>query len=298
MRELLFFTPEHKYLVWGKESWTISAHINGDVYVSDGSYTGKKLSRLWKEKPELFGKKRRSRSPLGSFPLLVKIITADDDLSIQVHPDDSYAFENENGSLGKTECWYILDCNDDAHLVNGHNAKDKAELKAMINENRFDELIREIPVKAGDFIQINPGTIHAIKGGIRLLEIQQSSDITYRLYDYDRLIGKSPRQLHLKQSLDVITCPDLASGNLTTAMKRPVNQLNELVKCEYYTVWEAEVSLEMTLNQKHPFMIVCVISGEGQTEDKKIKKGDHFIIPHGYGDVTFSGEMKLILAIS
>ena len=112
------------------------------------------------------------------FPLLVKIIDAKDDLSIQVHPDDAYAKAHENGSLGKTECWFILDCKENATLVVGHNAKTKEELEQMIHEGRWKEFIREIPIKPGDFIQIDPGTVHAIKGGTLLLETQQSSDIS------------------------------------------------------------------------------------------------------------------------
>jgi len=112
----------------------------------------------WEKHPELFGNTGMDR-----FPLLVKIIDAKDDLSIQVHPDDAYAKVHENGSLGKTECWFILDCKENATLVAGHNAKTKEELERMIHEGRWKEFIREIPIKPGDFIQIDPGTVHAIK---------------------------------------------------------------------------------------------------------------------------------------
>ena len=120
------------------------------------------------------------------FPLLIKIIDAKSDLSIQVHPDNAYAKEHENGSLGKTECWYILDSEPGTQIVIGHHAKDKEELMQMVEEKRWKDLIREVPVKKGDFYQIDPGCVHAIKGGTVILETQQSSDITYRVYDYDR----------------------------------------------------------------------------------------------------------------
>lgn len=109
------------------------------------------------------------------------------DLSIQVHPDDAYAGEHENGSLGKTECWYVLDCEPGTEIVIGHNAKDKAEVEKMIRNHEWSDFIRKVPVHKGDFFQINPGCVHAIKGGTLILETQQSSDITYRVYDYDRL---------------------------------------------------------------------------------------------------------------
>ena len=140
-------------------------------------------------------------------------IDAKDDLSIQVNPDDAYAKVHENGSLGKTECWFILDCKENATLVAGHNAKTKEELEHMIHEGRWKEFIREIPIMPGDFIQIDPGTVHAIKGGTLLLETQQSSDITYRVYDYDRLSNGKPRQKHIAQSFTVITVPAKSAEN-------------------------------------------------------------------------------------
>lgn len=298
--EILFFDPEIKELVWGNEDWTISAHAHGDVKVKGGSYSGMSLSRLWTKHPELFGEGvgqgDTSLAP-PSFPLLVKIITTIDDLSIQVHPDDQYAARHENGSLGKTECWYILDCDADAHLVLGHNAKDQNELREMMESNRFTELIREVPIGKGDFIQMNPGTVHAIKGGIRLLEIQQSSDITYRLYDYGRVACGKPRPLHLQQALDVIKCPaPHASDSIIAACKRPVNQLCKLIACAYYTVWELAVAGKITINQEYPFLIICVIAGEGVIQDKQISEGDHFIVPCGFGEIHLRGEMRLILA--
>ena len=172
------------------ECWAISAHENGDCEVAEGEYKGQRLSVLWAEHPELFG---NEDGCLGDrFPLLIKIIDAKDDLSIQVHPDDAYAAANENGSLGKTECWYILDCEPDTSIVIGHHAKDKEELKQMVEQGNYSQLIRQIPVHKGDFFQIDPGCVHAIKGGTVILETQQSSDVTYRVYDYDRSAQNAP----------------------------------------------------------------------------------------------------------
>lgn len=142
--------------------------------------------RIVEKHPEVFGNVDSDR-----FPLLIKIIDAKDDLSIQVHPDDDYAKVHENGSLGKTECWYILDCKENATIVIGHNAWTKRGIKPMIHEGKWSEFIREIPIKKGDFLQIDPGTVHAIKGGTLILETQQNSDITYRVYDYGRLSMES-----------------------------------------------------------------------------------------------------------
>ena len=155
------------------ECWAISAHPNGDCTITSGDHAGKTLSWLWANHRELFGGAEGE-----VFPLLVKIIDAADDLSIQVHPDDAYAAEHENGSLGKKECWYVLDADEGATIVVGQRARDRAEFAAMVEEGRWDELLNEIPIHAGDFFQIDPGTVHAIKAGTVVLESQQSSDVT------------------------------------------------------------------------------------------------------------------------
>ncbi len=306
-RPILFLDPVFKEMIWGGnqlaekfgyeipsdktgECWAVSAHPNGDCTVREGEYAGRKLSELFKEEPELFGS-----LPLDRFPLLIKIIDAKADLSIQVHPDDAYAKVHENGSLGKTECWYILDCPEDATLVVGHNAGSREELKEMIDQKRWSELIREVPVKKGDFIQINPGTVHAIKGGLMILETQQNSDITYRVYDYDRLSNGKPRELHVQQSIDVITVPaPSAEDSVSHAADLPANTMNELIACDYYKVYKLTVTEPVSFEQEHPFLIMSVIEGEGLVNGQMIRKGDHFILPSGFGKVELQGDMTLI----
>ncbi len=306
-RPILFLNPVFKEMIWGGnqlaekfgyeipsdktgECWAVSAHPNGDCTVREGEYASRKLSELFKEEPELFG-----NLPLDRFPLLIKIIDAKADLSIQVHPDDAYAKVHENGSLGKTECWYILDCPEDATLVVGHNAGSREELKEMIDQKRWSELIREVPVKKGDFIQINPGTVHAIKGGLMILETQQNSDITYRVYDYDRLSNGKPRELHVQQSIDVITVPaPSAEDSVSHAADLPANTMNELIACDYYKVYKLSVTEPVSFEQEHPFLIMSVIEGEGLVNGQMIRKGDHFILPSGFGKVELQGDMTLI----
>jgi len=306
MREILFIKPVFKSMVWGGnrlrtefgydipddhtgECWAISAHQNGDCTIKSGTFQGKSLSWLWENKRELFGNRPEDR-----FPLLIKIIDAKDDLSIQVHPDDKYAYENENGALGKTECWYILDCKEDGKIVIGHNARDKEELKQMVDQKRWNELIRVRPIKKGDFFQITPGTVHAIKGGTMLLETQQSSDVTYRLYDYDRLDNGKPRQLHIKESIDVISCPhrDVVIDPKITGWEG--GTITELINDKHYTVQKIDIDGTMAMEQDKDFMNVSVIDGEGEIDNIKIAKGDHFIIPFGYGQFSLTGKMSLI----
>ena len=306
---ILYLNPVFKQMIWGGarlatdwhyeipgndtgECWAVSAHPNGDCTVREGIYKDKKLSELWEEHPELFGNIDSDR-----FPLLVKIIDTKEDLSIQVHPDDAYAKVNENGSFGKMECWYVLDCNKDSSLVIGHNAKSKEELTEMIHNGRWSKLIREIPVRQGDFIQIDPGTVHAIKGGLMILETQQNSDITYRVYDYDRLTNDKPRELHIDKSIDVITIPAKPEQESVKNVGRlQPGKMNQLISCDYYKVWKLDVTEPVTLSQEYPFLIVSVIEGEGLINGQMIGKGDHFILPNGYGTASLQGNMQLILS--
>ncbi len=306
MRELIVLEPVFKETIWGGnrlhtdyhydipsdhtgECWAISAHPNGDCKVVEGDYAGMTLRQLWDTNREVFGNLEGDQ-----FPLLIKIIDAKADLSIQVHPDDAYAAVHEKGSLGKTECWYILDCDDDAQIVIGHHAKDSQEVADMIHDRRWKDFIRVIPVKKGDFFQINPGCVHAIKTGTLILETQQSSDITYRVYDYDRLSDGKPRQLHVEESIAVIKAPFEASTTKPQEMMIGDTWVTKLVTCDYYTVDKLEVKGSVTFTQDKPFVNVSILEGTGFINDRAIQKGDHFIIPADFGDYTFSGDMMVI----
>lgn len=310
MRELLFVEPVFKEAIWGGsrlrevfgyeipsdhtgECWAVSAHKNGDCRVASGTLAGQTLSSLWKEHRELFGK---FGEDCHEFPLLIKIIDAKNDLSIQVHPDNAYAAEHENGSLGKTECWYILDCDEGATIVIGHYAKNKEELEAMIREGRWSEFIREIPLKKGDFFQINPGCVHAIKGGTLVLETQQSSDITYRVYDYDRLSDGKPRQLHVKQSIDVIEVPfvDRADEKPVLVADSDNGRKYHLITCDYYTADKIDITGTWEEDYGDRFANVSILEGQGTADGIPVSKGCHFIVPAGYGAIKFEGKMSLI----
>lgn len=306
MHKMLFLSPVFKEMIWGGsrmresfgypipgvhtgEAWIVSAHPQGSSTVTDGVFAGQTLADLWDNHRELFG------GTAGDvFPLLVKIIDAKQDLSIQVHPDDSYAGACENGALGKTECWYILDCDEDASIVLGHNAQTKEELRRMIEEGRWDSLIKTRPIKPGDFFQITPGTVHAIKGGTLLIETQQNSAITYRLYDYGRLSDGKPRELHIDKSIDVITCPHAEQDTKGLPQKQEGFTKTQLVSCEFYTVDKYEVTKALTLSQDYPFLIVNVTDGAGEADGHAVKKGDNFILPYGYGSCSITGTLQLI----
>lgn len=307
IREIMFLEPVFKETIWGGrrlkeefgyqvdgenvgECWGIAAHPNGDVEVKGGTFDGMKLSAVWKEHPEVFGYAKQDR-----FPLLTKIIDAQADLSIQVHPDDAYAKEKENGSLGKTECWYVLDCPKDATLIIGHHAKTREEMEDMVQKGEWNRFLREVPVKKGDFIQINPGTLHAIKGGFLILESQQNSDITYRVYDYDRLSDGKRRPLHIRQSMDVTTVPaETVENTIQSTDGLPENQLNRLYSCKYYEVFKLDVKGEMAFEQSFPFLLMSVVEGSGSVNGFALQKGAHFILPYELGMVNMTGEMTMI----
>ena len=170
----------------------------------------------------------------------------------------------------------------------------KEELEQMIHEGRWKEFIREIPIKPGDFIQIDPGTVHAIKGGTLLLETQQSSDITYRVYDYDRLSNGKPRQLHIAQSIDVITVPAKSAENSVVHTEEKEDAIQQLIRCPYYTVYRIDVEHRVETWQDKPFVLMSVVEGEGTLNGTHLKKGDHLILPDGYGKVELQGRMKII----
>lgn len=304
--EIIFLEPVFKQMIWGGnrlhsafgydipgndtgECWAISAHPNGDCKIKNGSFEGYTLSELWEKNRVIFGNAKGE-----VFPLLTKIIDAKADLSIQVHPNDAYAKKNEKGALGKTECWYVLDCDKDATIVIGHHAKDKEELKSMIANHCWKDLIREIPVKKGDFFQIEPGCVHAIKGGTMILETQQNSDVTYRLYDYDRVSNGEKRELHIEKSIDVIEVPFKEKKKSKSLGETHNTWFEELVSCPYYSVWKGTVDGNEILKQDKKFMLVSVIEGSGLIGDVPIKKGDYFILPYDFGEDEVSGKFTII----
>ena len=273
------------------ECWAISAHPNGDCQIEDGPFAGHTLSWLWDNHRELFGNLEGKE-----FPLLIKILDAKDDLSIQVHPNDAYAAEHENGSLGKTECWYVLDCDEDATIIVGQRVKDRAECAQMIEEGRWGDLLNEVPIHKGNFFQINSGTVHAIKAGTLILETQQSSDVTYRLYDYDRpgADGKL-RPLHIQQSLDCIDFGAQAPTNGTVTAPE-VDGITELEKNDIYTVDRIRVNGEKHLTQDWPFVCLSVIDGEGTVCGETVHKGSHLLVPSTVNALDLDGTMELIIS--
>ena len=308
MDNLIFLKPIFHEKIWGGtrlntvfnyeipsektgECWAISAHQNGDCEVIDGPFSGKTLSELWTHHRELFGNIEGD-----CFPLLTKILDASDDLSVQVHPDDEYGLKHE-GELGKTECWYILDADEDAELIFGHHAKTKEEFIEQIESNNWDQLLRKVKVKKGDFFHVPTGTIHALKKGTLVLETQQSSDTTYRLYDYDRLGDDGcPRPLHLQHSIDVSSIPHQEERFSYEVQNIENHVLTNFVTCDYFTVSKWDIRGNYCCKHEKPFTLVSVLEGNGQFNGHSILKGQHFIVPTQIKELQIEGHLDLMIA--
>lgn len=310
MQEPLFLKPVFQEKIWGGsrlrtvfgfdipndkigEDWAISAHPHGVSVVENGPFKGWKLDDLWKEHKELFG---HPTEPV--FPLLIKILDAEDDLSVQVHPDDAYGMAHE-GELGKTECWYIIDAEPGAEIIYGHHAKTREELAEMIQDSRWDDLLKKVPVKKGDFFYVPSGTIHAIGKGIMILETQQSSDTTYRVYDYDRKDDKgNTRELHIQQSVDVTTVPAKAPELQIKEIRQGNSSIVTYVETEFFNVYEWDIKGITSFKKQAPYTLMTVIDGAGElvidNQTYPLEKGTSAILPSDITEWKVQGELSII----
>ncbi|EMF0174021.1 mannose-6-phosphate isomerase, class I [Enterococcus hirae] len=310
MQEPMFLKPVFQEKIWGGsrlrsvfgfdipndkigEDWAISAHPQGVSVVENGEYQGQKLDELWQNHKELFG---NPTEPV--FPLLIKILDAEDELSVQVHPDDAYGMKHE-GELGKTECWYIIDAEPGAEIIYGHHAKTREELAEMIQEGRWDDLLKKVPVKKGDFFYVPSGTIHAIGKGIMILETQQSSDTTYRVYDYDRKDANgNTRELHIQQSIDVTTVPAITPQIQMKEVRKGNSSIVTYLETEFFNVYEWDIKGITSFKKQAPYTLATVIDGAGElVVNEKIyplTKGASFILPNDVTEWTVQGELSII----
>ena len=310
MDKIVFLEPVFCERIWGGrnlekfnfsipqgdigEAWVIAAHDNGSSKITNGSLAGLTLKEAYEKHPTLFTEKVYDK-----FPLLIKILDASDNLSVQVHPEDDYAKVNENGELGKTECWYVLDAKEDAKLVYGHSAITREEFNSRIDNAEWNELFIEEKVKEGDFFYIPAGTLHAIGEGILIYEVQQNSDTTYRVYDYDRTDKDgNKRELHIEKTKDVTTVP-FEKVELDQEVYEVGNiKVTQLAEERYFGVYKIEVSGEAELTKNDTGNLFTVLEGQGRIKVEDIvydiKKGDSFILTTQCSDYLLDGDMLLI----
>lgn len=275
MTRIIKLNNVNKQLIWGSEDWVVSGHKNGMGTILGGEFDQMTIEQLISERPDIF-----NHQVLSELPLLIKIIDARDDLSIQVHPGDQYAEEVEN-SLGKTECWYILGAADDADIIVGHHAKDKKEMQEYINDQNVMELLDVKPVNQGDFFYIPSGTIHAIRRNTKILEVQQSSDITYRLYDYQRLSDGQLRELHINKALDVIDFNQAKMENKVETKAIDNGTITCLVKSEFFDVYKCDITGVNKLKNDFDYILGVTLSGNITINGEVLAENQGFIIPHG-----------------
>lgn len=287
------------------ESWECSTHPDGLSYISDGEYKGLSLLEVLNNNPEFLGEHFKNTSKL---PILVKFIDAQNKLSIQVHPDDNYAKENENGSLGKYEMWYVLDAKEDASLIFGlHHKVDKSDIIRALENDAIEKYTQNIKVKRGDVFFVKPGTIHAIGAGILIVEIQQNSNLTYRLFDYNRFDknGKK-RELHIKKALDVADFTESPEPRQPMRILKysPGCAKELLCVCRYFKVERLIINSDNGNNycfstSRISFEVFLCIDGNGifQFGSKKIinfRKGDCVFIPANSVSIVINGKAEFL----
>ena len=286
------------------ESWECSVHPDGPSFVDSGSEKGKSLAELLAEHPDYLGT-TPSVEASGTLPILAKLIDVKADLSVQVHPDDDYANRMENGQAGKTELWYVVDAEPGAQIVFGLNRNiTREELRNSLTDGTVERYLNYIPVQSGDVFFITAGTIHAICKGVLIAEIQQNSNLTYRMYDYGRL-GKDgkPRPLHIEKAMDVVKL--FGSHPLRQPkriLRRSAGFVHELLcSSPYFQVDRCLLNAsDITLEAlPESFRVLLCLSGKGTlregSESLTFEKGQTVFIPATATDLTLSGDTTFLL---
>lgn len=288
------------------ETWECSTHPDGPSIVVSGEYAGRTLTQVLLDHPEYLGTHPRTR---GELPILIKLIDARKDLSVQVHPDDAYAMEHENGSLGKTEMWYVLDATKDAKLIYGfYHDMSREALRKSLESGTIEKYLQKVPVRKDDVFYVEAGTVHGIGAGVLIAEIQENSNLTYRLYDYNRVDkqGKK-RELHIDKALEVA---DLRSS---TAPRQPMRVLRYkrgcatelLCRCKYFQVERQLINTERYRQMadfqtgSNSFQVLLCIGGCGVilAEDGKnihFFKGDCIFVPANSIPLKLHGRAQML----
>ncbi len=272
------------------ESWDIACHKNGTGKVENGELNGKTFDEII----EIYGEKLIGKAvDKKEFPLLIKLITAADKLSVQVHPNDEYANRVEKDS-GKTEAWYVVDAEEGASLIVGTKDCNKELFKKAIQDGSLDKYLNKIPVKKGDFFYVQSGLVHAICEGVLIAEIQQNSDTTYRVYDYNR-----GREIHVEKALDVIDFSLKGENSQGLTIQRDGYDKTYLCLGKYFTIQKYKInsSIKEKSDEERFYLFTCV-DGNGVIRysggEEKILMGDSIFIPATLGDYELVGDFTLL----
>ncbi len=278
------------------ESWELSCHKDGKSIIANGTYAGMTLEEYVAKSADALG---TNCGRFEYFPILIKLIDAKDNLSVQVHPNNEYALRVE-GEYGKTEMWYIIDADEGAELLYGFKHEiTREEFAARIKDNTLLEVTNSVPVHKGDVFFIEAGTLHAIGRGILIAEIQQNSNTTYRIYDYGR-VGKDgkPRELHIEKACEVtnLTPPVRSAKPQGERTEREGYAETLLASCEYFNVRKLEIgSCAALAAGKNSFNSLLVLDGGFDVEGVTLGKGDSCFIPAGFGSYKIKGCGEVII---
>lgn len=280
------------------EAWVLSCHKDGPSTVVNGEFAGKTLPQVL----EIWGDRALgvNGNKFPYFPLLIKLIDAKQKLSVQVHPNDEYALKNE-GEYGKTEMWYVVDCEEGAQLIYGFNRDiDKQEFERRIKDNTLTDVCNFVPVHKGDVFFISAGTLHAIGEGILIAEVQQNSNTTYRVSDYGRLgADGKPRPLHVEKAVDVTVTrkPTIPYGQVGEIQKFDGGSIRKLAECDLFKSKAISLDGEFDINSADSFVSVICLEGSAVLSycggTIEVKKGGSVFIPADF-DVKISGKAELI----
>lgn len=276
------------------EYWAISAHENGMSIVENGPYKGQSLKEVFENHRELFHNVQDER-----FPLLVKINEITKPVSVQVHPADVYAKEHEH-DLGKAEFCLFLDVKEGTKLVRGHTANTKAEFEKLAEEQKWDQLLCRKSVSTDDYVYTPAGVVHGVEGKLLMAEVQQSSDVTYRIYDYDNVdIDGKPRELHLKKALDVITIPHKEPQIHVQKEENGNNQIIRYISNEFFRITRYRISdVEKIKNEMYSLGLVLKGNGTIQIDNEiyTLTAGQAFILTSGCTVCQISGYIDILMS--
>lgn len=286
------------------ETWECSTHPDGPSIIASGKYKGQFLADVIKKHPEYLGTHPKGKAGL---PILVKLIDARKDLSVQVHPNDEYAMKYENGSLGKTEMWYVVDAAKDASLIYGfHHDMDRAVLKKSLEEGSVQKYLQKIRIHKDDVFFIEAGTVHAIGKGALIAEIQESSNLTYRLFDYDRVDREGRRrELHIRKALDVINLKGSQEPRqpMRVLRYRKGTASELLCRCKYFQTERMLVNTECYREMadyqtgENSFQVLLCIGGCGTLTGREsihFIKGDCIFIPANSIPLKIHGKAEFL----
>ncbi len=311
MSEILRLAPAFKDYLWGgsiiknkfgiedmdivAEAWVLSTHKDGQSTVDGGVLSGKSLT----EAVSILGEKAlgKKAAAFEMFPQMLKIIDAEKSLSIQVHPSDEYALKNE-GQYGKTEMWYILDAKEGAGIYYGVK-KDctKEELQKAIDENKIEDVLRFVPCKKGESYFIPSGTIHAIGAGLLIAEVQQNSNVTYRVYDFGRVgADGKPRELHTEKALKVSNLSPMKDEKEKNKEAIPSGTKTLLSSCSYFEAVKLDIDGEYRFTPNDSFVCLFIIEGSGEIDGMPFNKFDTFFVPADHGEALLKGNFSAMIS--